>query len=115
MPEPHVFDANAMEWSRDPRFPKIAIKILESKLTHPTTSVVLVRLEPGADIQTHVHEVASETAYILDGEGTFTVDGERIVQTAGMGLTVPPGTPHSLVNTGSGALELIAMHSPPTR
>ena len=40
---------------------------------------------------------------------------EQSTLTAGMGASIPPGTLHSLRNTGEIPLELIAIHMPPVR
>ena len=111
----HLVNSEDLPWSEDPRFPGIGIKILESRSSHPTTSVVLVRLDPGIVIQTHVHPVETETAYVLGGRGRLTHGDQDTVLKTGMSVTISPGIPHSLANIGDAALELIALHSPPTR
>ncbi len=111
----HAFDTHALEWSTHERFPAIRIKLLESRATHPHASVMLVRLAVGGEIQTHLHEIESETAYVLAGEGVLTVEQETHRFAPGTGATIPPGYRHSLKNTGTTDLELIAIHTPPTR
>ena len=115
MTEAHIFDAPSMDWAEDTRFPGIRVKILESRTSHPTTSVVLVQLGVGVAIGTHTHPIETETAYVLAGQGALMVRDDEFTLDVGMGVTVPPGTPHSLRNSGDVPLELIAMHSPPTR
>ena len=46
----------------------------------------------------HVYSREEEGFYVLEGEITFTVNGERIVATAGMFANMPVGTPHSFKN-----------------
>ena len=46
----------------------------------------------------HVHRVQEETFYVLEGEITFTVNGERVVAKAGTFANMPVGTPHSFRN-----------------
>ena len=53
---------------------------------------------PGGGPPPHVHSREEEGFYILEGEITFTVDGERVVATAGMFANMPVGTPHSFKN-----------------
>src|SRR3974377_824519 len=50
---------------------------------------------PGGGPPPHVHSREEEGFYILEGEITFTVNGERVVATAGMFANMPVGTPHS--------------------
>ena len=104
-----------MPWAEDTRFPGISVKILESRATHPTTSVVLVQLDPGVVINTHVHPVETETAYVLAGRGLLAHGDQETALETGMGVTIPPGLPHSLRNVGDEPVQLIAIHSPPTR
>ncbi len=111
----HIFNTNTIPWTDDARFPGIGVKILESRATHPTTSVVVVKLDVGIAIDTHVHAVETETAYVLAGRGLLVHGEQETVLELGMGVTVPPGLPHSMHNIGDEPLLLIAMHSPPTR
>ncbi len=53
---------------------------------------------PGGGPPPHVHSREEEGFYILDGEITFTVNGERVVATAGTFANMPVGTPHSFKN-----------------
>jgi quercetin dioxygenase-like cupin family protein len=53
---------------------------------------------PGGGPPPHVHSREEEGFYVLDGEITFTVDGERVVATAGTFANMPVGTPHSFKN-----------------
>jgi mannose-6-phosphate isomerase-like protein (cupin superfamily) len=115
MPEAHIFNADSMPWTDDARFPGLGVKILESRTTHPTTSVVLVQLDVGIIINTHVHAIETETAFVLAGRGLLIHGEQETVLETGMGVTVPPELPHSLRNIGDQPMRLIAMHSPPTR
>ena len=53
---------------------------------------------PGGGPPPHVHSREEEGFYILEGELTFTINGERVVATAGMFANMPVGTPHSFKN-----------------
>lgn len=53
---------------------------------------------PGGGPPPHVHSREEEGFYVLEGEITFTIDGQRIVATAGMFANMPVGTPHSFKN-----------------
>ena len=111
----HSFDTSELDWTSHERFPAIRIKALETRDTHPNASVMLVRLGVGGEIQPHMHEIETETAYVLAGRGELTVETETIVFAPGTGATIPPKHVHGLRNTGDTELELIAIHTPPTR
>lgn len=53
---------------------------------------------PGGGPPPHVHSREEEGFYVFDGEITFTVNGERVVATAGMFANVPIGVPHAFKN-----------------
>jgi quercetin dioxygenase-like cupin family protein len=53
---------------------------------------------PGGGPPPHTHSREEESFYILEGEVTFTVNGERIVATAGTFANMPVGTPHAFKN-----------------
>src|SRR6187431_1601374 len=53
---------------------------------------------PGGGPPPHVHSREEEGFYVLEGEITFTVNGERVVATPGTFANMPVGTPHSFKN-----------------
>ena len=110
-----IFDANALEWTRHELFPSIEIKVLEARATHPGASIMLVHVAVDGVIDTHQHAVETETAVVLAGRAQLTYRDEHALLTAGNGVTIPPGTPHSLRNVGEATLEMIAIHTPPAR
>jgi len=111
----HYFDTTILDWAAHERFPDIRVKLLETRATHQHASVMLVRLAVGGEIVSHIHKIETETAYILSGLGVLTVETEGFVFAPGRGATIKPGCIHSLKNTGNTDLELIAIHTPPTR
>ncbi|HJU48777.1 MAG TPA: cupin domain-containing protein [Gaiellaceae bacterium] len=63
--------------------------------------LIEVAVEPhGFVAAAHLHPYQTETFEVLDGEITFTVDGEKIVAKAGDAVVVEPGTAHRFQNTG---------------
>lgn len=115
MEEPRLFDANAIAWATHPRFPSVRVKVLETRTTHPSASVTLVQVAVGGVIPMHVHDQETETAYVLAGRGVLTLGDDQALLERGTGVTVPPGLPHSLHNTGDAPMELIAVHIPPVQ
>ncbi len=53
---------------------------------------------PGGGPPPHVHSREEESFYVLEGEITFTINGERVVATAGTFANMPVGTPHNFKN-----------------
>ena len=122
MSHAHLFDTNATDWTDHPTLPGLKIKGLEGRATHPHLSFMLVRVAPGGVIPRHVHDVATETTLVVSGRGELRLDVDEdgnakdVVQwEAGRGGSIPPGLYHSVQNTGDEPLEILAIHSPPTR
>src|SRR5271165_4796116 len=53
---------------------------------------------PGGGPPPHVHTREEEGFYILEGEITLMIGGERLVASAGMFVNMPVGTPHCFKN-----------------
>lgn len=62
---------------------------------------------PGGGPPPHVHSREEEGFFILEGEITFTINGERVVATAGMFANMPVGTPHSFKNESSQSAKML--------
>jgi mannose-6-phosphate isomerase-like protein (cupin superfamily) len=63
-----------------------------------------------APYHTHTYE---EVIYILGGEGIVHIDQRHVPIRRGTSIFLPPGVPHCLENTGSEALRLLGVFSPP--
>ena len=60
----------------------------------------------------HVHSREEEGFYILEGEITFTINGEKIVAMAGMFANMPVGTPHSFKNESDRPAKMLISVAP---
>lgn len=67
---------------------------------------------PGGGPPPHVHSREEEGFYVLEGEITFTVNGERHIATAGMFTNIPIGTPHSFRNDSGAAAKMLISLAP---
>ena len=66
--------------------------------TNSKYSLIEALVGPGGGPPPHVHSREDEGFYILEGEITFTINGERVVAAAGMFANMTVGTPHSFKN-----------------
>jgi uncharacterized RmlC-like cupin family protein len=65
---------------------------------------------PGGGPPPHVHGREEEGFYILEGEITFTINGERVLAKAGTFANMPIGISHSFKNeSGQSARMLISV------
>jgi quercetin dioxygenase-like cupin family protein len=77
---------------------------------------VEVLAEPGGGATVyHFHPSIEERWHVLEGEVTFTVEGEERKAGAGEKLTAAPGVRHSFENTGSTEARLVVEAEPAGR
>jgi quercetin dioxygenase-like cupin family protein len=67
---------------------------------------------PGGGPPPHVHSREEEGFYVLEGEITFTINGKRVVATAGMFANMPVGTPHSFKNESNKPAKMLISVAP---
>jgi len=66
-------------------------------------------LEPGCSIGNHIHEGEMESYYIVSGEADVSDNGELVALSSGDSVLTKSGEEHSIKNTGTVTLELIAL------
>lgn len=76
-------------------------------------SLAEATLPPGAETEEHHHPRAEEMYYVLRGRGLMTLEGERREVEPGDGILIPPGTRHTIRNTGQEPLVFLCCCSPP--
>lgn len=69
-------------------------------------------LEPGQEQKPHAHEGAAKIYYVLEGEGTFLVDGAEQTLGAGHAVLSPAGDPHGVRNDSAARLTLLVTMAP---
>jgi|SRR3989304_3352442 len=67
---------------------------------------------PGQNQKPHAHEASDKVFYVIEGEGTFAVDGEEAVLGPGEVTIARPGQNHSLANRGSEPLVVLVFMAP---
>ena len=89
------------------------IEFLARSEDTPRFNLGILTVEPGSEGPgTHAHDTEDDSFYILDGEITFTVEGEEIVAGPGTFVLVPDGIPHAIANHGPGEVRFLNVHSP---
>ena len=74
--------------------------------------LVLMALEPGAEIGAEVHTL-DQFFRVEAGAGEAVLDGVRTPVQAGYAVLVPAGTNHNIRNTGTAPLKLYTLYAPP--
>ncbi len=67
----------------------------------------------GAGPPPHVHHVAAEAFYVLEGAVSIRVGADTVWAAAGAFVLVPPGTPHTFANAGAAPARMLTIFSPP--
>jgi mannose-6-phosphate isomerase-like protein (cupin superfamily) len=89
-------------------------------LVHPTNADTryfdfrLSSYQPKGYAEVHVHEVAENIYYILQGRGIVELDGKKHLVEPHMVIHIPPGVRHGIFNTGLEDLVFVVVASPPT-
>jgi mannose-6-phosphate isomerase-like protein (cupin superfamily) len=82
--------------------------------TGEQTQLVVMRLEPGADIGEERHAKVEQTFVVVQGAGDVVLDGARRPITVGDVIVVPAATTHDLVAGRNGPLVLVTIYAPPS-
>lgn len=117
-----LLDLETMPWQPHPTIAGIQTKVIQNGAADRLADVLLAKVLPGGQISWHVHENASETAYLVQGQGTLLYCADEsqrntpseAVLVPGSALKVEAGVQHCVLNTGDEPLILFAFHTPPT-
>ena len=80
--------------------------------TNGKYALIEALVPPGGGPPPHVHSREEEGFFILKGEITFTVNGEKVVANAGTFANMPVGTPHSFRNESSQPAKMLISVAP---
>jgi mannose-6-phosphate isomerase-like protein (cupin superfamily) len=78
------------------------------------SQLVLMRLKPGEEIGEETHDDVDQFFRFEEGEGVAVIDSTRHAVKDGIGVIVPSGAKHNVINTSKTAdLKLYTIYSPP--
>jgi mannose-6-phosphate isomerase-like protein (cupin superfamily) len=75
-------------------------------------SVNWLEVPAGAAEELRSHEEAEQVYVVASGAGSMTATGDTLALAPGDLVLIPPATDHSVANSGSEALVLVAVQSP---
>ncbi|MGB0125169.1 MAG: cupin domain-containing protein [Silvibacterium sp.] len=75
-------------------------------------SVIEERMPPGAEEQRHFHVRSRQFFYVLAGELTMELAGQRHLLPAGYGLEIAPGEPHQALNVADREVRFLVISQP---
>jgi len=67
---------------------------------------------PGGGPPPHIHSREEEGFFVLEGEITFTINGEKLVAKAGTFANMPVGTPHAFKNESDRPAKMLISVAP---
>ena len=89
------------------------IEFLARSADTPRFNFGIITIAPRRDgPEAHTHRDEDDSFYMLEGELTFTVDGEEVVAGPGTFVLVPPGVPHTFANRGDQPARFVNVHAP---
>ena len=94
-------------WNQHPKFKGVYLKhIIKGADTDGMLSCNLVRIDPNAMLEEHVHENQWELHEVLEGEGTFFLESKETPYHPGRMGIIPKGTTHKVIAGKSGLVLL---------
>lgn len=75
-------------------------------------SIAAIDVEPGRSSDPHSHERTEEIYFILEGTGVVEVDSASFDVALWDSVHIPPGSVHTVRNTGTQTLRLLAINGP---
>jgi mannose-6-phosphate isomerase-like protein (cupin superfamily) len=75
--------------------------------------LVLMALQPGDEIGEETHRDTDQFFRVEEGRGEAWIDGHKTKIKGDDGIVVPAGAKHNIKNTGTKALKLYTLYSPP--
>jgi mannose-6-phosphate isomerase-like protein (cupin superfamily) len=78
----------------------------------PRFTFGIIEIAAGRAVEEHVHHDEDDAFYILEGEMTFTVEGEDVAAPPGTFVLVPPDVSHGFRNDGAVPVRMLNIHAP---
>jgi mannose-6-phosphate isomerase-like protein (cupin superfamily) len=88
------------------------VEFLARTADTPRFTFGIIEFQPGRELEAHVHADEDDAFYILSGELTFLLGGERVPAPPGTFVLVPPGTEHGFRNDGEEPVRMLNIHAP---
>jgi len=104
-----IFDYEKMDWKSIPNFKGGELQADMKSFLDENNRILVGKLEPGASIGYHTHEIDSEIVYALQGEVEVTMDGEKEILKAGMAHYCPQGHSHGMKNVSDTPFVMFAV------
>lgn len=104
--------AGKIPWNQHPKFKGVYLKhLIKGADTDGKLSCHMVKIDPNAILEEHIHENQWELHEVIEGEGQFLLDAKQTRYYPGCMGIIPMGTNHKVV-AGKTGLVLLAKFFP---
>jgi mannose-6-phosphate isomerase-like protein (cupin superfamily) len=88
------------------------VEFLARTVDTPRFTFAIIEIAAGRVLEEHIHADEDDAFYILDGEMTFTLEGEQVAAVPGTFVLVPPSVEHGFRNDGDVPVRMLNIHAP---
>jgi quercetin dioxygenase-like cupin family protein len=92
-------------WNPHPKFQGVYLKnLITGDQTNNRFSSLIVRIDPGCVLDTHIHEGRTELHEVMEGSGTCFLGGNEIHYLPGDCAVIPDDTVHKVIAGSDGMI-----------
>jgi mannose-6-phosphate isomerase-like protein (cupin superfamily) len=88
------------------------VEFLARTADTPRFNFGIIEIQPGRELEPHVHAEEDDSFFILEGEMTFLFGDEEVAAPPGTFVLVPPGIEHAFRNDGDVPVRMFNIHAP---
>ncbi len=88
------------------------VEFLARTADTPRFTFGIIEIQPGRELEAHVHDDEDDAFYILDGELVFLLEDGDVRASQGTFVLVPPGVSHTFRNPLDGPTRVLNIHAP---
>jgi mannose-6-phosphate isomerase-like protein (cupin superfamily) len=88
------------------------VEFLARTADTPRFNFGIIEIQPGRELEQHVHDEEDDAFYILSGEMTFLFGEDSAAAPPGTFVLVPPGVEHGFRNDGEEPVRMLNIHAP---
>lgn len=88
------------------------VEFLARSADTPRFTFAIIEIQPGRELEQHVHPDEDDSFYVLEGRMAFLHGEEIIMAGPGTFVLVPPGVRHGFRNDGGVPVRMVNVHAP---
>lgn len=75
--------------------------------------ITVMSINPGEDIGVETHPTTDQFLRVEQGSGKAIIGGQEYEISDAFGITIPAGMEHNVINTGTVAMKMYSIYTPP--